>query len=109
MDFSSLPKLKKLVIAFSNLGEQQQQQTADTESDYIGQRLCQLLSSSEQSLEILDLRCCNLSLRDIQALQEAIKGNTRLNLREINLGLNKFGKTDLRSFLMSNYTLALAE
>ena len=36
MDFSSLPKLKKLVIAFSNLGEQQQQQTADTESDYIG-------------------------------------------------------------------------
>ena len=47
--------LKKLVIAFSDLG---------TDSSYIGEALCSLLAASA-SLQTLDIRCCNLRLADM--------------------------------------------
>ena len=47
-----LPKLKKLVIAFSDLGEGE---------EYVGGSLCQLLQESTAGrLEELDIRCCGL-------------------------------------------------
>jgi len=108
LSLGNLPKLKKLVIAFSNFGEKSPAvvqiagaAAVDASQEYIGDELCRLLHASEQRLEVLDVRCCNLSLNDMKVLQEAIKKNTRLNLKEINAGLNKFNKTDLKSLLQS--------
>ena len=58
-----------------------------------------MLLTCEQKLETLDLRGCNLNLNDMQVLQEAIKQNARLKLKEINAGLNRFNRTDLRSLI----------
>ena len=85
-----MPKLKKLVIAFSDLG-------SSNESDSLAidtfiNKFCQLLSVN-RSLEILDIRCCNLHLDDMRVISESIirQGN-KSRLREINAGLNHFDR-----------------
>ena len=85
-----MPKLKKLVIAFSDLGSSDESDVMIT-GTFIN-KFCQLLSIN-RGLEVLDLRCCNLHLADMRVLSESITGQAnKSKLREINAGLNHFDR-----------------
>ena len=87
----SLPKLKKLVIAFSDLGDG---------AEYVGGSLCQLLKESTAGrLEELDVRCCGLKLSEMQVLRQALILNKNLKIRQINAGLNQFNQEQLRGLI----------
>ena len=75
-------KLKKLVIAFSDLGEG---------TDYVGGSLCRLLQEScTGRLEELDIRCCGLKISEMQVLRQSLVRNPSLKIKTINAGLNQF-------------------
>ena len=65
LNYRKMPQLKKLVIAFSDFG---QPDSEDLQNCYIGGNLCRLLQHSGPNLEVLDVRCCNLRLSDMQVL-----------------------------------------
>ena len=72
---NNVPSLRKLVIAFSNLGDSPlisiETFTIALDSgnnEYIGGKLCKLLLNCSQRLETLDFRCCNLTLSDMKVL-----------------------------------------
>ena len=94
----SLPKLKKLVIAFSDLGEG---------AEYVGGSLCQLLKESTAGrLEELDVRCCGLKLSEMQVLRQALILNKNLKIRQINAGLNQFNQEQLRGLIKEEANVA---
>ena len=74
-------KLKKLVIAFSDLGEG---------PDSIASTLCQSLLKTSYRLEEFDIRCCGLKISDMQVLRQSLLRNPSLKIKTINAGLNQF-------------------
>ena len=54
----NIPTLKKLVIAFSSLGEGE---------SYIGDKVCELMKHNK-SITNLDVQCCNLTLANLMTL-----------------------------------------
>ena len=85
-----MPRLKKLVIAFTDFGSSDEDDIMAT-GTFIN-KFCQLLSMN-RSLETLDLRCCNLHLDDMRLISQSIIGQeNKSRLREINAGLNHFDR-----------------
>ena len=86
----NIPTLKKLVIAFSSLGEGE---------SYIGDKFCELMKYNK-SITNLDVQCCNLTLANLMTLQKAISENTDSSLTDIKLGLNQFTDKEFRDLFI---------